>query len=602
MTDQNDTSAGVVGPRDGQAESGRPDPRRTFNEVLRVVHQRQRVFLVPFCLTITAALLASHYIPRSYTASTIFERRDDVVIADLVRQNSPHSFDTIRRSLDLDLKGPAVVVAAIAEVAGQASASETYAGKPLPVDPVERQEFLAGLVEDINLKMLEKSNYLDLIEVSCRGRDPVLVQRLANHLRDRYVERTRERITSVLEDAKGFFEAQTAKHQGVMERLEGEIVAMEEAYPGVRPGEPATVYTQLTVLENKRDQLESKKRELQAKIGAHRRFLDNFGSLPVVDQSGQLVRGPLSALDRRRVRLEAQISQVRDEITDLMTVKQMTEHHPAVVALNQKLERLQSQFVSLAAEPQPGEDSTPAVAVADSESATWLSQRGAVEMELEAAQEILAAAEREWLAVNERIMAAEQLQDKVVDRRQSYRNKLAALDRAKADVAAWRSNLERVSRHLTAEQQDRGIQFATLEEAGLNLRPVWPRASTVFVLALVLGVAAGSGCVALAELLDRSFRTVGQLRRSLNLPILESVSEIVTPALRRRRLVGQLVIGPAIAVVLMVSLVLAGTATYLRLERPEFYQTAQGESANPLHESGGVNGGPQEVAIETWDA
>ena len=283
--------------------------------------------------------------------------------------------------------------------------------------------------------------------------------------------------------------------------------------------------------------------------------------------------------------MEAQINEVRDEITDLMTVRQMTEHHPAVIALNQKLERLRSQFVGLVATgPQPGEDSAPSVAFADSESAAWLSQRGAVEMELEAAQEILAATERECEAVNERITATARLQGNVVDRRQSYRSKLAALDRAKADVAVWRANLDRVSRHLTAEQQDRGIQFATIEGAGLNLRPVWPRASTVFVLALVLGVAAGSGCVALAELLDRSFRTVGQLRRSLNLPVLESVSEIVTPALRRRRLVGQLVIRPAIAVALMVSLAVAGTATYLRLEHPELYQTARSEPTNAMHE------------------
>jgi uncharacterized protein involved in exopolysaccharide biosynthesis len=587
MTDQNETSSGVVSPRNGQTEPGRSDPRRTFNEVLRVVHQRQRVFLVPFCLTITVALLASHYIPRSYTASTIFERRDDVAIADLVRQNSPHSFDTIRRSLELDMKGPAAVVAAVADVAGQASAGQTYAGESLPVDLVERQEFVASLIEEINLKMLEKSNHLDLIEVSCRGRDPVLAQQLTNGLRDGYVERTRQRITSVLEDAKGFFEAQTAKHQETVERLEGQIVTMEEEYPGVRPGEPVTVYTQLTTLENKRDQLESKKRELEAKIGAHQRFLDNFGSLPVVDSSGRLVGGPPGALDRRRLRMEAQINEVRDEITDLMTVRQMTAQHPTVVALNQKLGHLQSQLVGLAATSQPAENDAMAVALVDPESAAWLSQRGAIEMELEAAREILAATEAEWQAIDERISATHKLQGSVVDRRQSYRSNLAALDRAKADLAVWRGNLERVSRHLTAEQQQRGIQFATIEEAGLNLRPVWPRASTVFVLALVLGVAAGSGCVALAELLDRSFRTAGQLRRSLNLPVLESVSEIVTPALRRRRLVGQLVIGPAIAVALMVSLVVAGTATYLRLERPQACQTAQGESAGAVQESSG---------------
>ena len=71
-------------------DSGWADLRHTVTELLRILLLRKWMFFVPFCLTMTGALLYSHRLPRQYKASTVFERRTDVATSRLAREGSPH--------------------------------------------------------------------------------------------------------------------------------------------------------------------------------------------------------------------------------------------------------------------------------------------------------------------------------------------------------------------------------------------------------------------------------------------------------------------------------------------------------------------------------
>ena len=153
-------------------------------------------------------------------------------------------------------------------------------------------------------------------------------------------------------------------------------------------------------------------------------------------------------------------------------------------------------------------------------------------------------------------------------------------------MALRRNNLNAISRHLAVEQQDRGVQFSVITPATVSYKPTSPKALVIFGVALAAGAAVGALCVFLAEVMDRSFRTSGQVRRALGLPIIEGISEIVTPALRRQRLITQMVITPVIGMLLAVALLLAGAATYLRLERPDIYRSARNRSAQIVEQAG----------------
>lgn len=576
MNSQQGTSSDTQARRAVHADTNRSDPRHVFSELLRIVYQRRWIFFVPFCLATIAAMLASHYLPRRYVAKTIFERRDDVAVANLVKRNSPHSFDTIRRSLSLDLKGPAALAQAIADVGeaigpGKLLTSE----KLLLAPPQQRQKLLADLVEEVKLKLLDKSTHLDLIEVSCYGADPVFVQKLANRLRDNYVQRTRDRISSILEDAKGFFETQSQHHRQTIDDLQMQAIDMQFEHPGVDPADPRSVYEQLSRLQAKFDELQGKKLELQAQARARQTFLARFG--PAVGHGAPTgedqTTGSLPA--SQRLDLQMRLHQVQTQITDLKTVGSMTEQHPAVVALRRKFTYLQNQLGALPAEDETAQARLLPFSYTDEEYTSWLGQRGPVHMDLQALEDILGATGKELQITGARLDRMKKIQAGMAGRRHEYNSVQDALESAKADLAVWQRNLEQVSRHLTAEQQDRGIRFATLEDAKPLFKPVSPKASVIFVLAMALGLGVGAGCVVIAELLDRSFRTAGQVVRALGVPVLEGIGEIVTPALRRRRLVMQTVVAPVVILVLAAGLLYAGATTYLRFERPTVYSIAE---------------------------
>ncbi|HUU94149.1 MAG TPA: hypothetical protein VM487_00280, partial [Phycisphaerae bacterium] len=100
-----------------------------------------------------------------------------------------------------------------------------------------------------------------------------------------------------------------------------------------------------------------------------------------------------------------------------------------------------------------------------------------------------------------------------------------------------------------------------------------PRVGSVFAVCWGIGLAAAVLLVALAELLDRTFRSPGQVTRVLGVPVLECVRVIPTPRERRRRWTARLTWTPALGILLACLFVTASLA-YSSLERPALHQRA----------------------------
>lgn len=75
---------------------------------------------------------------------------------------------------------------------------------------------------------------------------------------------------------------------------------------------------------------------------------------------------------------------------------------------------------------------------------------------------------------------------------------------------------------------DEGLKFKILEPARLPLTPVRPNPLKIFFFSLFLGVFIGAGIAFLAEYLDQSFQNAEDLQVALELPVLGSISTIVT--------------------------------------------------------------------------
>lgn len=103
---------------------------------------------------------------------------------------------------------------------------------------------------------------------------------------------------------------------------------------------------------------------------------------------------------------------------------------------------------------------------------------------------------------------------------------------------SMQERLERAKMTQRLGKVDEGTKFKVLEPARLPLRPVRPNYGKIFVFGLLLGICAGAGVAFVAEYLDQSFQSAEEVQAALEVPVIGSISTIVTEAdvaARRKR-------------------------------------------------------------------
>jgi hypothetical protein len=159
-----------------------------------------------------------------------------------------------------------------------------------------------------------------------------------------------------------------------------------------------------------------------------------------------------------------------------------------------------------------------------------------------------------------------------VEHRQDYLVLRQKADSLNAEAKTWQTNIDAIQHVFTVEDRNRTVHFTTLKDVLAVEKPTSPRAVLVTAVCLAIGAAAGVLFVLLTELIDRSYRTVKQLRSSLGIPVIEGIDEIVTQAIRRRRRLRHYLVMPAAALVCAGAMLAAGAMAYLSIENPRTFE------------------------------
>ncbi len=558
--------------------------RRSVTEISRILYVRRWLFFVPFCLVVSTAFVLSLYVQRRYVCTTTFERRDDPVLVNLPRNEGSGAFITFRRTLSQDVTNSEMITD-VARDLDSAHNGENNADPSNPQDPASfgpmspedtdrsilaKAKKIAG---GLKVRLLQQSDHLDVIQIEYTGSDPASMIPILDAVRDSYIETTQTRITSVLKRTREWFEHERQKRHDAVEAMEDALIEFRTEHQGLDPLDPRTGIARLASARADLLKLERRQKDLQNQVDGRREFLDGTrmdipGKVSVNFASSIGLETPKASAESRR--LASQLKKLNEELRDLTVTRGMTERHPKIVELTSKrrvvadaLDQQQSlDAVATSVNGVFGRQPDELPLLNDSPAAA---AKANARMEMRIFEKMFVEGEVHINEVQTAIAELEALQHDALVHRKEFSRQRAEVDRARGELALYQGYADQVGRVLAAENSQRGILFGKIKPATGSSVPASPRLPTVLVLAATSGLTISVILVLLSELFDRTIRTRKQVVSVLGLPILESIGEIVTARVRRRRFARQFIFTPAVSFVLVAGVLGSGSLAYLNL-------------------------------------
>ena len=574
--------ASMSGRGEGPAEDERPfsEIRRNVYDALRLVSLHRWAFFVPFSVVSCAAFTLSLSYPRTYRATTSFERKNDPVMMNLPMSSGAASFKYFRNTMVRDLTS----VGNLEEVVDNLGLTEDYErndqGELTSSSRSRRLSLARSLGGTLKINTASPSEHIDIITVTYTGPDPAIGRRLVDEVKRTYIRRTMAWIHNFLTSQRDYFQNEAKEADAKMKKLKHEDTRLRLENPLLDPMNPASIALSLSQLEMEHRELDMREREYSAELASMEQSL-------VLLVGPQAVYKPDDTLPQTHVRplfMSAKSIELRDaihnldlKVKSLKAKKGMTDLHPSITALRRERDVLEQQLrmqhhQDLQLAPTETQETSIALGTPVLESPTLSVERNRVITQV-AAQKAKLKDLRISITGNEaRTSQLEQAKRDVYQKQDEFADVTGKVAQARQAQRQLQTTLASIEPAIKAIEQNRLLQFSEGLPARGSAIPVSPSAKTVILLALLAGLATGVVFVILAEVFDHVYRSSSQIARSLGLPLLESIDEIVTAQNRRVLFLRRVVLNPLIIGSFLLLLGTTGSMAYLSIERPWTYQ------------------------------
>lgn len=575
--------------RESIGDDERPfaDLRRAINNALRVLLLHRWAFFVPFCAISSAVFVASLYYPREYSASTSFERQDDPVMFNLPQAEGTGSFMFFRSTLAEDvvsLENMRDVVDRLGLLRDAPPGSD----EAVTESRKARARLAQSLAKCISVTARSPNDHTDKVTINYVGPDPEIGMRLVDEVKETYIRRIKAEVRERLYRQRDYFSERAKEALEKVNKHQRAETGLLLEHPGVDPKDPTAIASRLNQMRFDHRELERRKRALQADILAERQMLET--TKPRIRQrigelAANIAEGIVERLDPGVIQLVGRISALDTEIATLRSTRGMTLEHPEIQdllvdrsELVAKLEKARAEYATAPPAEATREDAImklPPGADSDPSLQLWIVQQNRTRIKLEALRlqldDVLASMKSNDEMVNQLLDAKQN----VFATQEEFTAITSDLAAAKFELGQHREMLAKLQAPIDASEKGHMLQFFEIGPTRGGRRPVSPSSSTILLLSLLAGIAAGVAFAVLAEVLDHVYRSANQVARGLGLPILEAIDEIVTAPDRRRALVRSILVTPASVALGLGTLVISGSMAYLSIERPTTYEKIQ---------------------------
>ena len=521
------------------------DKSTQHNAVLELwellLRYRWRFILPAFAVTL-GVLGMSLFLPRKYKSEATFERRTDMVLTEMTAKGATKNFQEPRTSLVEEITGRR----AVDDLTAQLEPELVKMG--LLQSELDRQVFQTNVVRGTIVHWDIASGALDRVRVEFVNPNPLVSKMVVNGLVSNYITRTQDAMDQRLNESAEFFKQEVASNRATIDELETKLLEFEINNGDLLPESANSMQERLGARET----------ELQETIAQRDAAIVRAKNLKeAVTQTPPTVLENITAPNPELTRLNEKYRKLTDELTQYTDVLKMKSAHPDVIALKQRVAELKAVI--------DGTDKT--IVAQEQEKAN----PKLAELELQYTQ---AVGEREALTrqievVTEQVAKMSAQTGDMFPVRSGYRKLNRQVAQAQRQLAFWEDNLRRVDMTLAAESGNRGIQLDFVKPGGIGAKPVSPNLAQVLMAAIGLGMMAGAMSVFFAHRTDESFASGAELAKEFDLPLLGTVSELISRQHRKTRRIRNMILYPTNAALMAAALIAMAAILYLDLEKPD---------------------------------
>ncbi len=595
------------------------DIRHTLNEAWRVICTRRWFLVFPFCIVTTLACAGSLLIPREYELRTVLKREHDPIFAKMMGQAWTEPYDDIRRRMKSEILDPGFLEGVLED--GQASSprprfddgegrrggapnalpaengpptgasawrrgnapplegrlrpdSSPY-GPPTPASRRARQAVVNEILAGLTVETTEATPHRDIVEIRLKTQQPTSRADVLRRIRDSYVRQSRTRTAAILAKVEQFLLNESQRCREKLNEERRRLVEYELKHPGIDPAIPDPSSAEMTALTIEKVDLE---RRLDNAELDRKRWEAELSHLVGQDEVAADKRADvmLEEPNPRYAQYLEEIDELEKKITEGVSARMMTESHPEILR-NRAL--LADRRAALESMPRTLKVSAK---VAGTRAAV-LESTEQLKRKLADNAAGVAVMRRRHADIEDRLGQIGLQRAAALQHREAYLKIKGDAEQLASELRDWQKSITPIEQVLHLEDKNHSIHFVTVEDVAADTAPVSPDPRLVLLICLGMGAAAAVLAVLMVELLDRSYRSAKQVAASLGVPVIESIDEIITRAMHRRRLFRRLVIMPILAGVSLTAVVTAGAAAYARLRTPaELDWDAARPTENPL--------------------
>jgi uncharacterized protein involved in exopolysaccharide biosynthesis len=544
--------------------TNKQEQAKAIYELWDVILQHRWRFVLPAFAVTAMVLFGSLFLPRKYQATAHFERRNAPELIEAIRSGASDSYMDPMQSLNKEIAGSHAIAQVIEEV------------KPRlrKIGYIENEAQALQLRSRVKQQLLVDREYADHSRIQLRLElvldNPHVAALIVNGLIDRYIHTTRSAMIDRAQSSIDYFDNLIAENTAELETRQEELGEFEQEHALLLPEQP---YSLVTQIGEAKDELARLTNDLENLGFRKRALVEALDEEPATHAS--VVHGMNPEYERLTLKMEKLQETIREHVNKL----RMTEQHPEVASLRKQEADLAARI-----------DATPKQIVTATQN-TPNPKRAELELQLTSANAEQAAIQEQITLRRQKIDELSDMSSEMLPVRAQHRKLVASVAEAQEAVDDYQNMRRRAEYYLTPEAGDRGVQLEFVRRAESLQTPVSPNLVQVVLVAIFLGIAAGTMSVFLAHRTDESFRNARQLSDATTIPLLGSVSELITSQHRRMRKLRYSVLYPANAAVMASILLLFAGVLYLDLQRPdvlkELKDRAKSVVLSPLEEGSG---------------